>query len=302
MALSTRTQTPTTHYAIFSSASSSPLLGARRRATPESTKDQFAGWQLLLAPFSQCLCSCLSVRSWVPEPVVPFTALSKIVGEVLRLAVAASEIPHPGGLVIDDQLQLGRLHHRQVGGFRALEDSPGIEPGLTPCIRNAGSIAHQPAVFGKLAIWKGRRDTVACCQIHYLDEPAGGNPQTDCAHCHPIYDLAASAYPSNRLYSAVPAHQSAKAAFGGALAARDQARRLPGGSTAAPANDLTSRFPLIVEALARLHSRSCIIVFEAVACDDSRVAPFNRHPLSQLRRKERRKRKNRRKPYEDEPL
>jgi bifunctional non-homologous end joining protein LigD len=33
-------------------------------------------------------------------------------------------------------------------------------------------------------------------------------------------------------------------------------------------NDLTHRFPLIVDALARLRSRSCIIDGEAVACGD----------------------------------
>jgi len=36
-----------------------------------------------------------------------------------------------------------------------------------------------------------------------------------------------------------------------------------------PGNDLTYRFPLIVETLARLRSRSCIIDVEAVACDDA---------------------------------
>jgi ATP-dependent DNA ligase len=36
-----------------------------------------------------------------------------------------------------------------------------------------------------------------------------------------------------------------------------------------PGNDLTDRFPLIVDALARLRSRSCIIDGEAVACDES---------------------------------
>ena len=36
-----------------------------------------------------------------------------------------------------------------------------------------------------------------------------------------------------------------------------------------PGNDLTWRFSLIVEALSRLRSRSCIIDGEAVACDDS---------------------------------
>ena len=39
-----------------------------------------------------------------------------------------------------------------------------------------------------------------------------------------------------------------------------------------PGNDLTRRFPLIVDALSRLRSRSCIIDGEAVACD---VASFN---------------------------
>jgi bifunctional non-homologous end joining protein LigD len=39
-----------------------------------------------------------------------------------------------------------------------------------------------------------------------------------------------------------------------------------------PGNDLTHRFPLIVDTLARLRSRSCIIDGEAVACDDNGVA------------------------------
>ena len=43
-----------------------------------------------------------------------------------------------------------------------------------------------------------------------------------------------------------------------------------------PGNDLTKRFPLIVEALARLRARSCIVDGEAVACGDNGIALFER--------------------------
>jgi ATP-dependent DNA ligase len=48
-------------------------------------------------------------------------------------------------------------------------------------------------------------------------------------------------------------------------ATRDQARRLP-----------PRRAPLIVEALARLRARSCIVDGEAVCCGDDGVPSFDR--------------------------
>jgi bifunctional non-homologous end joining protein LigD len=42
-----------------------------------------------------------------------------------------------------------------------------------------------------------------------------------------------------------------------------------------PGNDLTSRFPRIVEAMTRLRSRSCIVDGEAVACGDDGMACFD---------------------------
>jgi hypothetical protein len=61
------------------------------------------------------------------------------------------EAEHRGGLGVDDQLELARLHNWQVGGLSALEDAPSIGAGLAPRIRNVGSVAHQPAGFGKVA-------------------------------------------------------------------------------------------------------------------------------------------------------
>ena len=51
-----------------------------------------------------------------------------------------------------------------------------------------------------------------------------------------------------------------------------------------PGNDLTPRFPLIVEALAGLRSRSCFIDGEAVACGDDGMASFDAIPVPAARR------------------
>jgi ATP-dependent DNA ligase len=47
-----------------------------------------------------------------------------------------------------------------------------------------------------------------------------------------------------------------------------------------PGNDLTDRFPLIVETLSRLRSRSCIIDGETLVCDDNE----HQHSSPQSRR------------------
>src|SRR5215471_21838970 len=55
---------------------------------------------------------------------------------------------NPRGLVVDDKLELRRLHDRQLGGLRAFEDAARVNAGLTKSVRHVGAIAHQPADFG----------------------------------------------------------------------------------------------------------------------------------------------------------
>src|SRR5262249_32735564 len=94
-----------------------------------------------------------------------------------------------------------------------------------------------------------------------------------------------SAYSSDRLHCAVPPHQNRQAALRRPMAARDQARRFsdyrpegrPASAPLQPSRQwFTRRFPLIVDALSRLRSRSCIIDGEAAVCDGNGVASFDR--------------------------
>src|SRR5262249_2959061 len=48
-----------------------------------------------------------------------------------------------GGLEVQDQLDLGRLLHRQVGGLLALENPAGVDASQTECICNTASVAHK---------------------------------------------------------------------------------------------------------------------------------------------------------------
>jgi hypothetical protein len=62
------------------------------------------------------------------------------------------EAEHPGGLGVDDQLELCRQHNRQITRLLAFEDASGINAGLTVCIGNAGRVAHQTADLDIIAL------------------------------------------------------------------------------------------------------------------------------------------------------
>src|SRR5262249_29755883 len=56
-------------------------------------------------------------------------------------------------------------------GLGALEDSTGIDAGLTKRIREAGSVAHQPTGFWIFALWIRRDDRISRRQIDHLGTP-----------------------------------------------------------------------------------------------------------------------------------
>src|SRR3954469_6172927 len=68
-------------------------------------------------------------------------------GEQRRWYVKAER---PGRLDVDDKLELGGLDNRQVRRLGAVKYATGIGADLTMHIRQAGPVAHQPAVFGIL--------------------------------------------------------------------------------------------------------------------------------------------------------
>jgi hypothetical protein len=81
------------------------------------------------------------------------------------------EAEHPGGLEIDDELELARLHDRQVRRLGALEDAASIGADLTKRFRNVRSVAHQSTGFGKVTIRICCGDSVVRRHVGQLDTP-----------------------------------------------------------------------------------------------------------------------------------
>jgi ATP dependent DNA ligase domain len=103
-------------------------------------------------------------------------------------------------------------------------------------------------------------------------------------HCLTLFGPECRSVSFRRVHRAVPSYQNRQATIRQSVAARNQddgfrvIARKNGARVrlySRPGNDLTHRFPLIVETLVRLRSRSCIVDGEAVACDDNGVALFN---------------------------
>src|SRR5205814_5298413 len=77
-----------------------------------------------------------------------------------------------GGLEVDDQLEPGRLLHRQIGGFGAIENLSGVGAELAPYACEARSIADQAARRRVFTPVIDRRNGMPCGQPHQLVESA----------------------------------------------------------------------------------------------------------------------------------
>jgi hypothetical protein len=88
----------------------------------------------------------------------------------------------PRRFQIDDELELGRLHDRQIGRVGALENSAGVDADLANTVRDVGSVAHQPAGLDVFPLGENHRNAVARREHSKLDAPTaevivGGNEE-----------------------------------------------------------------------------------------------------------------------------
>src|SRR5262245_39987052 len=65
-----------------------------------------------------------------------------------RAALRNFKADRAGGRQIDDEIELGRLYHRQIGRLLAFQDAAGIDTNLAIGFGDAGPVAHQAAGFG----------------------------------------------------------------------------------------------------------------------------------------------------------
>src|SRR5437773_7798009 len=98
------------------------------------------------------------------EPPSPssFTSFDHLVGDSEQ-PWREAEAECLGGVEVDHELELDRLHDRQLAGLLALENPAGIDTSQAICIGDARSVTHQTADFGKLTQEIDRKNPMVSC-------------------------------------------------------------------------------------------------------------------------------------------
>lgn len=112
------------------------------------------------------------------------------------------QIERASGLMIDDQLKLGRLQDRKVRWHRTLEDATDIDARFAPSVWDVGPITHQSADFDYFArpvtcregilgrkdaeLYSSAEEKAVVANEQSIDLPASEG-------CKGLIDLAASA-------------------------------------------------------------------------------------------------------------
>jgi hypothetical protein len=73
-----------------------------------------------------------------------------------------------GGFQIDDQLEFGRLLHREISRLRSSENLVDIPSGATPRILTTRAVRHKITVINKSTATIGCRQLVLSRKINYL--------------------------------------------------------------------------------------------------------------------------------------
>src|SRR6516162_4883341 len=123
--------------------------------------------------------SCRRLREVRESPGLPGLQVVLIIGSLDHLVgegeqlVWNLEAERLGGLEIDHQLELGWLHHRQVGGFLAFENAPHIDPSLAIAVRVIGSVADEATRGHEFPLKIHHWDRITRCQFDKLIPPGG---------------------------------------------------------------------------------------------------------------------------------
>src|SRR5215472_17314230 len=104
------------------------------------------------------------------EPPSRFTSFDHLVGQGEQLVgnLKAKRLCYAE---IDDQLELGWLHYREVGRFLTFEDTAGVHADLAIGVGQVRSVGDESPGYSKLAAIVDGGKAMACRQCDYLIAP-----------------------------------------------------------------------------------------------------------------------------------